>query len=104
MLNPFGGRGLAPRKWEEAKQLFDHCHIDVQLKHTERAGHAFDIGKDELKPGDYDGIITISGDGLIHELVNGIMSRPDRQELFDSLTLGFIPAGTGNGLIKSITH
>ena len=57
--------------------MFDLCHIDVQLKHTERAGHAFDIAKDELKVGDYDGIITISGDGLIHEIVNGIMNRPD---------------------------
>jgi sphingosine kinase len=39
--------------------------------------HAYDIVKDELQVGEYDGIITISGDGLIHEVVNGAMSRPD---------------------------
>lgn len=31
------------------------------------------------------------------------MSRPDREEFFDKTTFGFIPAGTANGLIKSIT-
>ena len=29
----------------------------------------------EVQIGQYDGIITISGDGLIHEAVNGAMSR-----------------------------
>jgi len=40
--------------------------------------HAFDIVKDELAIGQYDAIIAISGDGIIHEIVNGIMTRPDR--------------------------
>jgi hypothetical protein len=31
------------------------------------------------------------------------MSRPDRDEFFNKTTFGFIPAGTANGLIKSIT-
>ena len=75
LLNPFGGRGLAPRKWETAKEIFDLCYIDVTLKHTERAMHAHEITNKEIQPGQYDGIITISGDGLIHEAVNGAMSR-----------------------------
>jgi len=47
-------------------------------------------------------MLTISGDGLIHESVNGAMSRPDKDELLESLTFGFIPAGTANGLHKSV--
>jgi diacylglycerol kinase family enzyme len=31
-----------------------------------------------------------------------MMSRPDWKDLADSLTFGFIPAGGGNGLVKSI--
>ena len=40
--------------------------------------HAYDITKSELQPGKYDCVITISGDGLIHEAVNGAFSRDDR--------------------------
>ena len=101
LLNPFGGQGLAPRKWLVAKEIFDLSHIDVTLKHTERAMHAFEITK-ELQPGEYDCVITISGDGLIHEAVNGAFSREDREEFLEKTTFGFVPAGTANGLIASI--
>lgn len=102
LLNPFGGMGLAPRKWEIAKEIIDLAHIDITLKETERAGHAKDICQFELAKNQYDGLVTISGDGLIHESINGIMNRPDREEFLESFTFGFIPAGTGNGLHKSI--
>ena len=48
LLNPFGGRGLAPRKWEKAKEILNLCYIDVTLKHTERAMHAFEITNKEI--------------------------------------------------------
>ena len=51
--------------------------MDITVKYTERAGYAFDIVKSELKPGEYDSIITVSGDGLIHEIVNGLCTRSD---------------------------
>jgi sphingosine kinase len=44
---------------------------------TERFRHAYDIAFEQLKPGDYDGIITVSGDGLLHEVINAIFRRPD---------------------------
>jgi len=79
LLNPFGGMGLAPRKYNVAKEILDVAHIEITLKETERAGHAFDILKNEVQPGQFDGIMTISGDGLIHESINGAMSRPDKE-------------------------
>ena len=82
--------------------MFDLSHIDVELKHTERAMHAHEITK-TLEIGKYHGVITISGDGLIHEAVNGAMCRSDRDEFLKKTTFGFIPAGTANGLIKSIS-
>jgi sphingosine kinase len=45
----------------------------------------------------------VSGDGLIHEIVNGLLHRPDyHSHLKDHLTIGFIPGGTGNGLVMSV--
>jgi len=48
--------------------------------------------------------LTISGDGLIHESINGAMHRADREEFLENLAFGFIPAGTGNGLHKSVVE
>jgi len=41
LLNPFGGRGLAAQKFEEAKKIFDLANLDITLKHTERSRHAY---------------------------------------------------------------
>jgi sphingosine kinase len=56
----------------------------------------------ELKPTDYDSVLTVSGDGLIFEVVNGFLGRPDWAQFKDRVTIGCIPGGTGNGLVKSI--
>lgn len=59
--------------------------------------------------------MTISGDGLIHEIINGLLNRKDwdtpvvtsnhgQVKFRDSITLGAIPGGSGNGLIKSLLH
>ena len=69
---------------------------------TERRNHAKEIVT-SLGPGEYQGIISVSGDGLIHEIINGIMCRPDREEFLKFVTLGIIPAGTSNGLFVSMT-
>jgi sphingosine kinase len=55
-----------------------------------------------LKIGEYDGIITVSGDGLIHEVVNGLYRRKDWMQIMSTLTLGFIPGGSANGLVANI--
>jgi len=51
----------------------------------------------------YGGIIIVSGDGLLHEIIQGIFQRIDA---FDAIKipLGIIPAGTGNGLARSLAH
>lgn len=64
--------------------------------------HAYDIVNTQIKSGDYDGIVTVSGDGLIHEVVNGLYRRPDYLQLMATLSLGFIPGGSANGLVKAV--
>ena len=74
----------------------------MKITMTERAGHASDIVSQELKPGDYDGIVTVSGDGLIHEVVNGLYRRKDQLQMMSSMAIGFIPGGSANGLVKAV--
>ena len=77
LVNPFSGRRLAAVNWEIARPILEKAHADLTVIMTERAGHAYDIVNKELKIGDYDGIVTVSGDGLIHEVVNGLYRRSD---------------------------
>jgi len=44
----------------------------------------------------YDGLLIFGGDGTIHEVVNGMLSRKDGLKL----PLGCIPSGTGNSLMR----
>ena len=63
--------------------------------------------------GQFDVVMTVSGDGLVHEVINGLLNRKDwnspgevteiEQARFkDTLTLGLIPGGTGNGMVRSL--
>lgn len=45
----------------------------------------------------------MSGDGLLHEVVNSLFSNPEREALLKAgLTIGVIPGGTSNGLFKAL--
>lgn len=59
------------------------------------------------KPGQFDGIVAVSGDGILHEVINSVMKKENSDELLKSLTFGIIPSGSGNGLattILNLTH
>lgn len=49
------------------------------------------------------GIIVISGDGLVHEVINGLLSRKDWEKAI-KIPVGQIPAGSANGLSATISY
>ena len=51
----------------------------------------------------YCGLIIISGDGLVHEVVNGLAQRSDWDDICD-IPMGIVPGGSGNALNCSILH
>jgi diacylglycerol kinase family enzyme len=78
LVNPFSGRRQAAVSWGIAEPILEKAHVTMKVVMTERAGHAYDIVSQDIKIGDYDGIVTVSGDGLIHEIVNAIYRRQDK--------------------------
>jgi sphingosine kinase len=68
---------------------------------TEHQGHAIQIVKDLDKEA-FDAIVTVSGDGVIHDVINGFMQRPDARDAMRRVSLGIIPGGTGNSLSISL--
>lgn len=49
------------------------------------------------------GIISIGGDGILFEIINGVMERPDWKHIINTIPFGIIPGGSGNGLAKSLS-
>lgn len=46
----------------------------------------------------------MGGDGIIFEVINGMLERWDWSQVLKHLPVGVIPGGSGNGLARSIAH
>eukprot|EP00435_Cladocopium_sp_Y103_P032424 s1817_g8.t1 len=100
-INPASGNGQAEAKWQVARELFRSLPwISCQEVLTTRAGEARDVAA-ELS--DCDGIVVVSGDGMVHEVFNGLAGRPDAADAL-RIPVGHIPGGSGNAFAKSILH
>ena len=62
---------------------------------TSRQGHAHDVC--QKLPLEFDAVITVSGDGLIHEVLNGFAKHADPLKAL-ATPVAPIPTGSGNGL------
>lgn len=93
-VNPHGGYHKGAAILRQVKPVFDGAGIELDIYETEYAGHAREIIQ-SVEPTGADGFCVIGGDGTFHEVVNGLLSRPDKPDL----PLGLIPAGTGNSFM-----
>jgi len=55
----------------------------------------------EAQLDDYDAIITVSGDGILHELVNGLAQHNEPMRAL-RMPIATIPAGSGNSMSLNI--
>lgn len=98
IFNPQASRGGAAKRRKEIEEAFLGTGADFELVPTERRGHAADLAA-EAAAGEWAAVVAVGGDGIVHEVVNGLMrGRDDRP----SLPLGIVPVGSGNDFIKMI--
>lgn len=96
LVNPHGGKGKGRSLYiskVEPILLAAGCTLDVT--YTTHGGHAIEIAR-EMKLG-YDALVVVSGDGLIHEVLNGIDQHEHRDQAF-CIPIAPIPTGSGNGM------
>lgn len=91
-INPFGGKGLAKTIWEKVKIMFEIANIEVNVIETTHANHALEIAQ-SFDVSSYEGIVTVSGDGLLYEVLNGLLIRNDWYRAI-KIPLGVIPGGS----------
>ncbi|KAL5096595.1 hypothetical protein RYX36_000922 [Vicia faba] len=100
-VNPFGGKKSAVKIFaEQVKPLFVDAQIQLTIQETKHQLHAKEIAC-SLDIKKYDGIVCVSGDGILVEVVNGLLQREDWNTAI-KMPLGVVPAGTGNGMAKSL--
>jgi len=120
------GTKKGTKVWEnELKPMMEQAKLDFHLIITERKNHARDIiaGKDRAKDSNesdketliqslnedfdintFDCIVTVGGDGMVFEVLQGIHARNDSQIILERMKLAAVPSGTGNGLVSTILN
>ena len=71
--------------------------IPFEFKRTSKAKDTYFFAK-EIDISQYSMLIAAGGDGTYHEVVNGMLARPDKKKI----PIGLIPNGSGNDTCSAI--
>ncbi|KAL8897932.1 MAG: hypothetical protein Q9192_002335 [Flavoplaca navasiana] len=98
LVNPFGGKGRA-QKWylRDIEPILAAARCDVDLQKTQYQGHAVEIAE-KLDVDAFDVVAACSGDGLPHEVFNGLGKKPDARRALRQIAVVQLPCGTGNAM------
>ncbi|EAR84842.1 diacylglycerol kinase (macronuclear) [Tetrahymena thermophila SB210] len=98
-VNPHSGKGQAQQVFNRVKDLFEISGHSYHVVETLYRLHCFDylyeISSEKLFS--YYGIVSVSGDGTPHEIVNALLLRSDREQCLQ-MPIGGIHGGSGNAL------
>ncbi|XP_029456287.1 sphingosine kinase 1 [Rhinatrema bivittatum] len=103
LVNPHGGKGEAQNLfYSQILPMLVEANIGFNLVVTDRQNQARELMRDE-DLSRWDAVVIVSGDGLVYEVVNGLMERPDWKSAIKK-PVGILPGGSGNGLAAAINH
>ena len=98
LVNPRAGPGGAVKKWEaEAQPILTAARMHLTVVTTEYSGNASELCA-TLDVDAFDLILACSGDGLAHEVFNGLGRRADARRSLSRLAVCHIPCGSGNAM------
>jgi YegS/Rv2252/BmrU family lipid kinase len=102
IVNPASANGATGRRWPRLARLL-HDQLAAlgtpRILFTDRPGSATSLTRQALKDGARL-VISVGGDGTQNEVVNGFFDGP--VAIGSGAAFGFIPAGTGGDLRKSL--
>lgn len=98
LINPFGGAGKAA-KWytKHIEPIFTAARCKIDVERTSYMGHAVEIAE-KIDIDTYDVIASCSGDGLPHEVFNGLAKKANAAEALRKIAVVQLPCGTGNAM------
>ncbi|KAG5084618.1 hypothetical protein JHK82_052015 [Glycine max] len=102
ILNPRSGRGRSSKVFHGiVEPIFKLAGFRLEVVKTTSAGHARNLASSVDISTCPDGIICVGGDGIINEVLNGLLSRDNQKEGI-SIPIGIIPAGSDNSLVWTV--
>ncbi|KAL7883520.1 hypothetical protein SRHO_G00011780 [Serrasalmus rhombeus] len=103
LVNPLSGKGQAMALYTgPIQRMLTEAAVPHTLITTEHQNHARElVRKADLSQ--WSAIVILSGDGLLFEVINGLMEREDWEEAIRT-PLGILPGGSGNALAASVHH
>lgn len=98
LVNPHAGRGGADKIWEkQVAPIFAAARMTTTVARTTHSGQAVEL-TERLDVDAYDVVVPCSGDGLPHEVFNGLARRPDARRALGKVAVALIPCGSGNAM------
>uniref|UniRef100_A0A5B7A0Q8 Putative ATP-NAD kinase-like domain-containing protein n=1 Tax=Davidia involucrata TaxID=16924 RepID=A0A5B7A0Q8_DAVIN len=102
ILNPRSGRGRSSKVFHGVVEpIFKLAGFKMEVVKTTSAGHAKNLASTVDFSSCPDGIICVGGDGIVNEVLNGLLSRDNQKEAI-SIPIGIIPAGSDNSLVWTV--
>uniref|UniRef100_A0A8D0EE47 sphingosine kinase n=1 Tax=Salvator merianae TaxID=96440 RepID=A0A8D0EE47_SALMN len=103
LLNPRSGSGRALHLFKSQVQpMLTEANIGFTIFVTEKHNHAWELVR-EADMSKWDALVVMAGDGLLYEVINGLMERPDWDSAIRK-PLCVLPGGSGNALAASLNH
>ncbi|KAI9786051.1 MAG: sphinganine kinase lcb4 [Peltula sp. TS41687] len=98
IVNPVGGRSRAGKWWSKSiLPIFAAARCAVDMEVTRHQGHGIEI-VEELDVDRYDVVACCSGDGVPHEVFNGLGRRKDAVRALRKIAVVQLPCGSGNAM------
>ncbi|KAK9235436.1 ATP-NAD kinase-like domain-containing protein [Lipomyces kononenkoae] len=103
LINPFGGQGTAMTRYmRDSAPMLAAARCRVYEIETKYKGHASEIVENmEGLEQKYDAIVCCSGDGIPHEVFNGLCKRTNVAAAF-KVPVCQLPCGSGNALCHNL--
>lgn len=99
ILNPASGRGRAAKARNRVARGMKDTGQPFELVETTGPGHAVGLAREAAHTG-VTRVICAGGDGLAHEVANGLLAATPDDHGATRAALGVIPLGTGNDFAK----
>lgn len=101
IVNPASAGGRTAQAWASLQTPMLEAFPGASVQLTQRSGHAADLARAAIADGATQ-IIAVGGDGTNHDTLQGFFDPATRTALRPDLTFGFVVAGTGGDLGRTI--
>ncbi|KAF7868368.1 hypothetical protein EAF04_004900 [Stromatinia cepivora] len=103
LVNPHSGKGKAQKYYDrDVEPLLKAARCSIDMVKTKFQGDAVTIVED-MDIEAYDMVVCCSGDGLAHEVFNGLGKRHDAKRALSKIAVTHVPCGSGNAMSMNLS-